>query len=96
MKQKEAKSKMASLKYSMLEMEPYLQSPIFKPAQAAMLMALRTRTVRAIETDFVRGQVVPSGLWKPRYIGKSSELYSTQRNHQRRPETHRVPACLRQ
>ena len=43
---------MASLEYSKLEMDPYLQSPLFKQDQAAMLMALRTRTVRGIKTDF--------------------------------------------
>ena len=52
MKLKEPKSKMNSLQYSKLELEPYFQSPLFKPEQAAMLMALRTRTVRGIHTDF--------------------------------------------
>ena len=66
--QQELKSKMINLYYSKLELEPYLHSPLFQQDQAAMLMALRTRTVRGIKTDFgemYANKLCPLGCGSP-------------------------------
>ena len=50
--QKQDKSKMVDMKYHKMEMASYLQSPMFNQEQASLLLALRTRTVRGVRTDF--------------------------------------------
>ena len=50
--QKSTHTKMSDIKYTKLEIQPYLNSPLFGSEQAQMLLALRTRTVRGIKADF--------------------------------------------
>ena len=45
-------SKLNNITYNKLEMQSYLQSPLFGSEDARMLLALRTRTVRGVKTDF--------------------------------------------
>ena len=39
------------MKYTKLEIAPYLRTPLFKHEEAAQLVALKTRTVRCIQSD---------------------------------------------
>ena len=48
---------MDGLKYSKLELQPYLSSPMFNNESRNLLLRLRTRTVGGIRTDF--GQMYP-------------------------------------
>ena len=48
---KEKHSKMDGLEYSKLELQEYMQSPLFTCEGTNMLVALRTRTVRGIRDD---------------------------------------------
>ena len=48
---------MDGLKYSKLELQPYLSSPMFNNESRNLLLRLRTRTVSGIRTDF--GQMYP-------------------------------------
>ena len=50
--QKASKRKMDHMKYTHLETQPYMCSPIFLREDSSMLLRLRTRTVRGIRTDF--------------------------------------------
>ena len=43
---------MENLSYKKLEIQPYMQSPLFDTESAEMLLALRTRTVRGVKNDF--------------------------------------------
>ena len=43
---------MDNLMYSKLELQPYLHSSLFGTEDMQMLLALRTRTVRGIKSDF--------------------------------------------
>ena len=52
MEVKQNHSKMRNLKYTTLEVQNYLKSPIFKSDNHSTLYALRTRTVRGIRSDF--------------------------------------------
>ena len=45
-------SKMQNLHYDSFEIAPYLKSPYFKSYDMSLLLALRTRTVRGIRSDF--------------------------------------------
>ena len=49
---KEKHSKMNGLEYNKLELQKYMQSPLFTCEATTMLFALRTRTVRGIREDF--------------------------------------------
>jgi len=49
---KETKSKMDNLEYDSFTLQSYLTSPLFTAKQALLLLALRTRTVRGIRSDF--------------------------------------------
>ena len=49
---KEGHSKMQHIIYSKLELQKYLKSQIFDNQSSALLLALRTQTVRGIKTDF--------------------------------------------
>ena len=46
------KEALNNITYNKLEMQSYLQSPLFGSEDARMLLALRTRTVRGVKTDF--------------------------------------------
>jgi hypothetical protein len=50
--------KMKNLKYVKLQTQSYMSSPMFSQKQASLLMAIRTRTVRGIRSDF--GGMFPS------------------------------------
>ena len=50
-------TKMQNLKYDKLELAKYMVSPLFDHEDVKLLLALRTRTVRGIKTDF-RGMFV--------------------------------------
>ena len=50
--------KMKNLEYNSLKPMPYLTSPRFTQKKASLLMALRTRTVRGIRSDF--GKMYPN------------------------------------
>ena len=52
MMEKQPKTKMDKIKYSKLQISPYLMTPLFKHKEAVQLFALRTRTVRGIQSDF--------------------------------------------
>ena len=52
LQQQATKSKMSSLKYSSLKTQPFMESKLFSWEEAALLMALRTRTVRGVRGDF--------------------------------------------
>ena len=52
MEQKLSKSKMDNIKYTKYELSPYMRSPLFTQEQASVLLALRTRTVRGVRTEF--------------------------------------------
>ena len=56
LKQKDSHSKMDNLSYKKLEIQAYMQSPLFDTESAEMLLALRTRTVRGVKNDF-RGMI---------------------------------------
>ena len=43
---------MDNLSYKKLEIQSYMQSPIFDTERVEMLVALRTRTVRRVKNDF--------------------------------------------
>ena len=45
-------SKTAKLNHTTLQMQQYLKSSIFSEQESSLLLALRTRTVRGIRTDF--------------------------------------------
>jgi hypothetical protein len=45
-------AKMDGLQYSKLDLQPYLLSKMLSTKQASLLLALRTRTVRGIRSDF--------------------------------------------
>ena len=45
-------SKMRNIKYEKFEMIKYLNSPLFNDKNRTLLLALRTRTVRGIRSDF--------------------------------------------
>ena len=45
-------SKMDDVSYDKLELQEYMRSPLFDKESVAMLLALRTRTVRGIKNDF--------------------------------------------
>ena len=45
-------SKMKLIKYEKFELTPYLNSPVFNNSNRILLLALRTRTVRGIRSDF--------------------------------------------
>ena len=45
-------SKMKNLEYKKFELAKYLNSPVFDHQSAQLLLALRTRTVNGIKTDF--------------------------------------------
>ena len=45
-------SKMENIKYDQFEISPYLTSPLFNNDSRSLLLALRTRTVRGIRSDF--------------------------------------------
>ena len=45
-------SKMQNLHYVNFETAPYLKSPYFNSSDISLLLALRTRTVRGIRSDF--------------------------------------------
>ena len=45
-------SKMKNLEYKKFELAKYLNSPLFDRQSAQLLLALRTRTVNGIKTDF--------------------------------------------
>ena len=45
-------SKMKHIKYEKFELTPYLNSPVFNNNNRILLLALRTRTVRGIRSDF--------------------------------------------
>ena len=57
MKMKAEKSKLDDMQYDSFQLQPYLQSPLFTAEQASLLLALRTRTVRGIRSDF--GEMFP-------------------------------------
>ena len=46
-------SKMASLKYTKLEAQKYMKSPLFDSDSTSLLLGLRTRTVPGIKNDFI-------------------------------------------
>ena len=48
---------MENLEYKTFTLQPYLSSPQFTSEEASLLLALRTRTVRGIRSDF--GQMYP-------------------------------------
>ena len=48
---------MENLEYKTFTLQPYLNSPQFTSEEASLLLALRTRTVRGIRSDF--GQMYP-------------------------------------
>ena len=50
--QKVSHSKMDNIEYGKLLLQEYLKSPLFDSESCRMLMALRTRTVRGIKSDF--------------------------------------------
>ena len=45
-------SKLKNITYNKLEIQSYLQSPLFGSEDVQMLLALRTRTVRGVKSDF--------------------------------------------
>ena len=45
-------SKMENINYDKFELSPYLCSPLFNNESRSLLLALRTRTVRGIRSDF--------------------------------------------
>ena len=45
-------SKLNNITYNKLEIQSYLQSPLFGSEDVQMLLALRTRTVRGVKSDF--------------------------------------------
>ena len=49
---KQGHSKMDGLKYEKFEKAAYMNSPLFNSESVALLLALRTRTVRGIKNDF--------------------------------------------
>ena len=49
---KQNHSKMDNLKYNKFEPAAYLSSPVFNSVSRSLLLALRTRTVRGIRSDF--------------------------------------------
>ena len=49
---KQGHSKMDGIKYEKFEKAAYMNSPLFNSESVALLLALRTRTVRGIENDF--------------------------------------------
>ena len=51
-------SKVKDIKYSKLELQPYLHSPLFSRKQMSTLFRLRSRTLSGIKSDF-------SELYKP-------------------------------
>ena len=59
-KLQQSHSKMDKLKYSKFEHSPYLSSPLFNNESRSLLLALRTRTVRGIRTDF--GGIYPDKM----------------------------------
>ena len=52
LQKKNTHTKMNNIRYSKLELQEYLNCPLFGTEQAQMLLALRTRTVRGIKSDF--------------------------------------------
>ena len=57
-------SKMKKLSYEKFEMSQYLCSPLFTKNSRSLLLALRTRTVRGIKSDFpgiYRDKICPVG-----------------------------------
>ena len=57
-------SKMKNLSYKKFEMSQYLSSPLFNRSSRNLLLALRTRTVRGIKSDFpgiYRDKICPVG-----------------------------------
>ena len=59
-KLQQSHSKMDKLKYSKFEHSPYLSSPLFNNESRSLLLALRTRTVRGIRSDF--GGIYPDKM----------------------------------
>ena len=55
----ETHSKIRNIKYSKLEMQPYLNSALFSKENISMLFSLRSRSVRNIKNDF-REQYKPN------------------------------------
>ena len=55
---KESKSKMENLNYYTFTIQPYLSTPSLTADQTSLLLALRTRTVRGIRSDF--GEMFPT------------------------------------
>ena len=51
-KVKATHSKLKNLQYNKLEMAQYLKSPLFDQSSVQLLLALRTRTLRGVKTDF--------------------------------------------
>ena len=45
-------SKMKLIKYEKFELTPYLNSPVFNNSNRILLLAVKTRTVRGIRSDF--------------------------------------------
>ena len=45
-------SKIRSIKYSKLDMQPYMKSELFSKDNISLLFSLRSRTVRGIKSDF--------------------------------------------
>ena len=52
MELKSSKSKLENIQYTKYELSPYMRSPQFTQEQASVLLALRTRTVRGVRSDF--------------------------------------------
>ena len=49
---KDQKSKMDDIEYKTFQLQPYLTTPLFSADDASLLLALRTRTVRGVRSDF--------------------------------------------
>ena len=55
---KGTKSKMDGIEYSgPFDLQPYLQSPLFTREESSLLLALRTRSVRGVRSDY--GEMYP-------------------------------------
>ena len=50
--QKQSHSKMDNINYNKLEIQGYMNNPVFDDESVKMLLALRTRTVRGVKNDF--------------------------------------------